>query len=225
MLKENKISEADYLLISAALNKKSVFTNIENSLLINPFQKIAGFRALLLGLLLMITMSLLGVVVNIYFDGSLGFFFPMGLKAAIKPNFFLLLYQNAAAVFITASLFMATALLFRKKRIRVIDFFGTVALARYPLLISLLFTMIEKYLDPSRYNEDITKGIELHLTLIGTIGNLIFLTCIIWQIITYFFALKEASGLGGKSLWLSFIIAILLSDVAGIILTRLFLYV
>lgn len=114
MLKENKISEADYLLISAALNKKSVFTNIENSLLINPFQKIAGFRALLLGLLLMITMSLLGVVVNIYFDGSLGFFFPMGLKAAIKPNFFLLLYQNAAAVFITASLFMATALLFRK---------------------------------------------------------------------------------------------------------------
>ncbi|KTD58899.1 hypothetical protein [Legionella shakespearei] len=225
MLKENKISEDDYQIISAALNKKSVFSNIENSILINPFQKIAGLQALGLGLILMVAMSLTGIATDAYFDGIIGYMIPLGLKTAVKPNFFLLLYQNAAAVFITASMFITVSLLFRQKRIRIIDFFGTVALARFPLFISILFTMLEKHLSPSHFKEDISKGIELHLTLLGTVGNLIFLTCLIWQIATYFFALKEASGLEGKSLWRGFLIAILLGDVAGIILTRLFLYV
>lgn len=222
MLEENKISETDYQLISSALNKKSVFTDIENSILINPFQKIAGFKALLLGLILMISMSLLGTVVGVYFDGILGYMLPIGLKA-MKPNFFLLLYQNAVAIITLSSLFLLAALLFRQKRIRVIDFFGTVALSRYPTFICLFFTMLQKYLEP--FNQDISKGIELHLTFVGILSYLILLTCIIWQVMTYFFALKEASGLEGKSLWFSFIITVLLGDVIGLILTRFFLYV
>ncbi|WP_238585920.1 hypothetical protein [Legionella nautarum] len=222
MREENKISEADYQLISAALTKKSIFASIENSVLINPFQKIAGFKALLLGLILMVIMSSVGIAANVYFDGIIGFVFADNIKA-MKPNFFLLLYQNAVVIFILASLFLAAALLLRQKRIRAIDFFGTVALSRYPILFVLPIVILQKYLEP--HKEDISKGFELHLTLLGTIGHFVFLICIIWQITTYFFALKEASGLEGRSLWLSFIVTVLLGDVIGLILTRFFLYV
>ena len=43
----------------------------------------------------------------------------------------------------------------------------------------------------------------------------------IWQIITYFYALKESSGLSGKKLSISFIAAILLGEMITSTLTML----
>ena len=224
MRKENKISECDYQMLSNALNKKSIFADIENSMLINPFQKIAGFKALILGLTLMLIMSILGVYGNIYYDGVFGYFVAESLKTTITPGFTLLLYQNIVACLSITVIFLAVAIFFRQKNIRIIDFFGTVALSRYPILISLLFTMLEKYLKPENFIQDVSKGIELHISIIGIIGHFVFFICLIWQIMTYFSALKEASGLQGKKLWTGFIIAIILSDVIAGILTRFFFY-
>ncbi|EHL32792.1 hypothetical protein [Legionella drancourtii] len=224
MRREHKISESDYLMLANALNKKSTYWGIENSLLVNPFQKIAGFKALILGLVLMVVMSVVGSYANVYYDGALAFIFPLGIKTSVAPSFFLLLYQNLVICLTLSILFLVSSFVCRQKRIRYIDFFGTVFLSRYPLFISLLFTMIHKFLDPKPFNEDISQGFELHLSLIGTVSNLIFLACIIWQIMTYFYALKEASGLDGKKLWGSFIACMLLGDIIAMTLSRFFLY-
>lgn len=172
----------------------------------------------------MIIMSGLGVIANVYYDGIIGFIMPVGLKIAMKPNFWLLLYQNAIGIIALALLFLAAAFLFKQKGIRAIDFLGTVALARYPLLISITLILLERLYQGSPV-DDVSGTIELHFSIVGTISNLIFMACMIWQIMTYFFALREASGLEGKRLWYGFIIAILLGEVIGIILTRLFLYI
>lgn len=224
MCRNNKISELDYQMLSKALNKTSTVWSIEDSLLINPFQKIAGIKALILGLILMVVMSIVGAYANVYYDGILAYIFPLGIKTPVAPGFFLLLYQNLVACLTLSILFLISSFAYHQKRIRFIDFFGTVFLSRYPLFISLLFTMLHKFIEPKPFNDNISKGFELHFTLVGMISNLIFFACIIWQIMTYFFALKEASGLEGKRLWGGFIASILLGDIISMSLSRFFLY-
>jgi len=225
MLEENKISDTDYQMLIKALNKKSFCTLIESSVLINPFQKIAGFKALLMGLVLMIIMSLVGVYANVFYDGSFGYVIPVGIKTHVKPNFLLLLYQNMAAVVLVSTLFLASALFFRQKGIRVIDFFGTVALARYPIFICLLSTMVHQLLKPELFTQDFSQGYELHFDLINTLSTLLFLACFIWQIVTYFFALKESSGFEDKRLWSCFIVCMLAAESLAMICTRFPLFV
>lgn len=225
MLKEKKVSEADYKLLSAALDKKSIFLNMESSMLINPFQKIAGLKALLIGLVIMIMVSILGVIAKVYFDGILGYVLSLNIKAPLKPGFYLLLYQSVVSWLVLTLLFLVCALIFRKKRIRIIDFFGTVALARYPYLISVGYIAALQLFYPSIFNMNAnTTTYEMHLTIAGTISNLVWNICYFWQLTTYFFALKEASGLEGKRLWSSYLVAILLGDIISMVLSRIFLY-
>lgn len=225
MLKDNKISQSDYEMLLVALNKQSFCTQIENSWFINPFQKIAGFKALLLGLLVLLAMSVLGTYSEVYFDGILGFMMPYNLKA-MKPNFILLVYQNTAAWLTLSLVFLAMAIFLKQKRIRVIDFFGTVLLARFPILLSLLFTTLHKYLTPDTFKpDDLSKGIELHFSLLNTLAWLVLMGALAWVLMTYLFAFKESSGLDGKRLWFGYITSIVLGDIIAMILTRWFLFV
>lgn len=219
----NKISETDYQMLMRALAKKSIFENIEDSVLLNPFKKLAGLKALFLGILLIIILSVFGSYLKVYFDGALGFIAPVGLKVPVKPNFLLLLYQNVIACLSVSLVFLAAALLFKQKNIRVIDFFGTVALARFPLLISLFAVYLEMFLDPE-FSDTTNQGIQLHFRLDGILFNFIIFACLAWQILTYFFAYQESSGLTGKKLLISFIILLMISDSIAMPLTRWFLY-
>ena len=69
MLKENKITESDYQLLSESINKKPSRLNTVFSLIINPFQKIAGLYALIAGLMIIAFMSYVGMVGKFYSVG------------------------------------------------------------------------------------------------------------------------------------------------------------
>lgn len=221
MRKENRISESDFHMLTKSLSEKSFCSILESSALINPFQKIAGFKALLIGIIIMVVMSLLGVYANIYIDGSLGFIVANGLKVARKPSFLLLLYQNTVACLCLAGLFFFSAILLGQKRIRLVDFLGTVTFARYPICVSIVLFMIENWLTPDRFNGDYSK---LHFSIIGSLGALLWSACYIWQGMNYFFAFKESSGLDGKRLWSAFLFTMVIADIVSINLTRIFLY-
>lgn len=222
MRRENRLSEQDYQMLTEALNKKSLCTELENSLLFNPFRKIAGFKALFLGFILIVIMSFIGVYADIYYDGTFGFFIASGIKTETHPNFLLLLYQNVIACLPISILFILAALFFRQKNIRFIDFFGTVILARFPMAFSVLGILLEMKLKPEFFN--MSQKPELHFSMLSSLINLLMFGCLAWHIATCFAALKESSGLQGKKLWLSFIVSALLSEIITINLTRLFLY-
>ena len=57
MLRDNKISREDYDILASALKRKSFFTKMQSSLLLNPFQKIAGLNALVLGMIILFMTS------------------------------------------------------------------------------------------------------------------------------------------------------------------------
>ncbi|MFA6409425.1 MAG: hypothetical protein WCW01_04550 [Gammaproteobacteria bacterium] len=224
MFQEKKISEADYKLLSAALEKKVSPINTTFSLLMNPFQKIAGLPALTLGLIVILAMSYLGTIAKVFFPGVLNLVNSSSVVSHKIPfSFLLLTYQNLVSWLAVTIIFLITARIWQQKRIRIIDFFGTVALSRFPFLILIILLSIIQIFHPSTLARDASKGwYPLHPTLMMDMVHLAVDVCAIWQITIYFSALKESSGLTGKKLWLSFIAAMIAAEAIAEPLTMIF---
>lgn len=224
MLAEEKISEHDYQLLSAVVDKKPFTKETISSFIINPFQRLAGFQALAFGILIIIAMSFIGVYAGVYFEGVTGSTIASSFKnAKVQPNFLFLLYENAVTCLSLTFCFVVAAKIFGQKRIRLIDFLGTVTFSRLPYLILVTYIVIERWLRPSFYNFDPAKDYEFHFSIISMLSNSLWSLFYVWQIALYYHALKESSGLTGKKLWISFLISIVLCEIAGLYLTRVFL--
>lgn len=223
MLKENKITKEEYTLLSASLDKKSSFAASLFWFLVNPFQKIAGFYALVTGLIIFICMCYFGVLANVYFPGILQVLNGVVVKNPKTPlSFQLLLYQIFVSWLVLVALFYIAAKIFQQKKLRLLDFFGTVALSRFPYLVMTIFTLIMRILEPTFMNLDITKGVQMHPSILASFVSIFIYFCVLWQIATYYYALKISSGLAGKKLWISFIVAILLGEAITQPLTSIF---
>ena len=224
MLKENKISEDDYNLLMGALQKKTFFEKISSSLLLNPFQKVAGFHALVDGIIILLCMSYLGTIAEVYFPGVLSVLnASVVANQKIENNFFLLAYQNLVACSVLAGSFLFAAIIFKQKGLRLVDFLGTVLMARFPLLILTVFLSAIRLVNPRFLAIDLSKGVSLHPSLIMSVFSATVICLFIWQITTYFYALKESSGLTGKKLMLSFIVSLILSELIASPLTTIFM--
>jgi len=224
MLKENKISDKDYNLLMSALQKKTFFEKLSSSLLLNPFQKLAGFHALLAGIMILLCMSYLGTIAKVYFPGIFSVLnASVVANQQIENNVFLLAYQNLVACSVLAGSFLLAAIIFRQKGLRVIDFLGTVTLARFPLLLLTIVLAVIRVLDPGFLAIDISKGIPLHPSVTMSLFSAVVICLLIWQITTYFYALKESSGLRGKKLMISFIGSLILSEIIASPLTTIFM--
>ena len=206
MLRDNKISQQDYEILASALKRKTIFNKIHSTFLLNPFQKIAGIKALVLGLITLLLTSFFGVKAQVYYLSSMVTLNATALaKQTISHPFAFLLYQNVACWFVLATLLMIAAKILQKNKIRIIDFFGTVALARFPTLIITLYVMIGRAIAPNLWNIDMSKGFPLHFSASQYLVSIPASIIAIWQAVIYFYAYKESSGLTGKKLWLSFL--------------------
>lgn len=215
MRDHNRITAEEYNLLIQAIKDKS-YSVFPFYWLINPFRKVAGIKAFWLGIGMLFLMSAIGIVANVYFAGFLSCIaasnFP---NVKVAPNFLILVYQNFVSCSLLAVLYFVAAKFLHQKKIRVIDFLGTVFLSRFPMLfftsVVAIITVINTH--ASHYNA--AQAGDFRPTIISTILNASFMLATVWQIITYFFALKESSGLIGNRLWLSFIFIIILGNIAG----------
>jgi hypothetical protein len=130
--------------------------------LFNPFVYIAGAEALGLGLVAIILAGLIGYTSNTHFDGvldthtgraaPLAFFLTEGFVDWLSLSFVL---------FVIGKLVSATSF-------RVIDVFGTQALARWPTIVMSLLTLAPPY---HRFSQFLTRHImtgESPATTFGT---------------------------------------------------------
>ncbi len=69
LLSKGKISENEYKLLSTALENKNSKIQSILSIAINPFQKIAGISALIIGVMIILATSYLGILANVHFPG------------------------------------------------------------------------------------------------------------------------------------------------------------
>ena len=107
--------------------------------LFNPFHYVAGGAALAVGLPVIIVASLNGSLSSSHFDGVLDFHTGLGM-----PLWFYAV-EGPFDWLVMSVLLLAAGWLISKSRIRVIDVFGTQALARTPTLVTALVAMLPGY--------------------------------------------------------------------------------
>lgn len=213
LLKDNKITQDEYKLLSKALINKTA-PRFVFSLLINPYQKIAGMWALILGIGIILSISYLGSIAKIYFPGLLGILNASMIKNPnIETAFLFLLYQNAVIWLVLTLLFIVSAKICQQKSVRIIDFMGTVAFSRFPYLLLTAFLAIMRVMNPKFMDVRMENGLQLKPSLLAITFSSVVIICAVWHIVTYLNALKESSGLSGKKLWISFIACILMGEI------------
>ncbi|MHC4068098.1 MAG: hypothetical protein ACYS18_02050 [Planctomycetota bacterium] len=110
--------------------------------LFNPFRFIAGFKALLLGLIIIALTSLLASLSDTHFDGTLDVH--VGLQAAVmgmQLPLWLFLTEGLINWLSLALPLYFFGLILSRSSVRFIDVLGTQALARWPYLITALVMM------------------------------------------------------------------------------------
>jgi hypothetical protein len=224
MLQEHKVSPEDYAILSSALNKKKIFNRLRSTFLLNPFQKIAGVNALLLGVITLILTSFFGVTAQLYYLSPMSTINALALAKQTLPHPVLfLLYQNVVCWLVLAILLMIGAKILQKKPVRIIDFLGTAALARFPTLVATIYLAILRVTYPSILYVDFSKGVQLHFSLAQYLFSAPVIVFAIWQAVIYFYAYKESSGLTGKKGILSFLAIIVLAECIAEPLTTWFM--
>ncbi len=210
LLHQNKITETDYKLLLEALDKNSRIQKVFN-FLINPFQKIAGIYALIMGISIILIMSYLANNISIHFPGLLSYIYTRPANGMIKVTpitYLIIVSQNLISCLTLSIALFISAKILRQNGLRFIDFIGTIMLSRFSYFtVTVIFYIIYQI------NSTILDSSDQSIYTIDKIFvMLIVFSGLIWQIILFFNAYKESSGLTGNKLWRSFIVTLLISQ-------------
>ena len=176
----------------------------------NPFEYIAGYKALLIGLVVMIGSTYIGTMNGSHFDGA--FDMHIGKVSSVS----LMYLESFISWFVTALIFYITGIIVSGTSVRIIDIFGTMAFARIPLIISVFvgFSPVMHNLS-AMMPTDPQKAME---QLVAILPSLLLISIplfisIIWMITLMVFAFKVSCNLKGGKLAASFTIALIVSEV------------
>lgn len=175
----------------------------------NPFEHIAGFRALLWGFIGLIISTLLSFLSQWHYHGLLHF------GPAPNPAWWCFAVEHLTVWLIPATLFYLGGLLFSRSRIRLIDVFGTVAFAQLPFILMNLFAFLPPMQKMLKINlaslplQEITKQPVFLASVWISLLSFIFL---IWVLILMFKALKVSCNLKGYRLGIVYCVAVIGGD-------------
>lgn len=179
--------------------------------LYNPFEYIAGYKALFIGLAVMILATWIGTLNGSHFDGT--FDMHVGMRSVASLYFI----ETFVSWFLTALIFYITGLILSGSRIRIVDVFGTMAFARIPLILSVFVGFLPVMqqigqLDPADPQGSIKNLISILPMLM--LASTPLIVSIIWTITLMFNAYKVSCNLKGAKLIASFIVALFISEAA-----------
>lgn len=189
--------------------------------LFNPFYYVAGGKALVIGLCIILAASLLASISNSHFDGVLDFH--SGFKAPVWAPIIEGLFN-----WLCLSVFLyMMGLILVGFRARAIDVFGTQALARWPTLGMALIALIPAFQrataaiaanpDPQAI-ANIPPG---DMAILAIAGFLI-LPLVIWMVALMYRAYAVSCNIKGAKAIVTFIIALFLAEAASKIVFLIF---
>ncbi|MCW3806479.1 hypothetical protein [Plebeiibacterium marinum] len=179
--------------------------------LINPFYYIAGLKSLALGLAIIILSSTIGYFSHTHFPSIIS------IKTSPDMPLWYFIIQNLIN-WLTISTFMyIAAILFSKSKVRIIDIYGTQALARYPYFpaafigFSEALELFGKYIlwTTLKMGEPVEiSNIEIMVAVTLIVFSLLLT---IWLIALMFNAFKISANIKGSKLSIIFIIVLVIS--------------
>jgi len=181
--------------------------------LFNPFEFIAGYQALLIGLAAILLTSLLGSLSNTHFDGVLDVH--TGLQA---PLWFFLSEGLINWMSLAVPLFFF-GLILSRSALRTVDVFGTQALARFPYLISAVAFIPLAY--ASGGEDLVAKFMESGFSAIATpallltlgLAIIVAIPMIIWMVVLMYRAYTVSCNIRGPKAIVTFIISLIGAEV------------
>jgi len=179
--------------------------------LFNPFQYIAGARSLLIGSIILAASASICYFSKIHFNGVVG----SQKSDATTPLYFYFLEGLIDWACISLLLYFS-GLIFSRSSIRLVDVFGTQAVARWPMVIAAIIGF--GIAVPPGINNMLPKDLVNMITPSMIALTLLTLVCIIWMVALMYHAFTVSCNLkGGKATGI-FIAAIIIAQIVSSIL-------
>ncbi len=164
--------------------------------LINPFERIAGWQALLIGICILSLTAILGSINSIIFDGV--------IDAHVFDHYFPLAFLAQAVDWVSLFLIMWLAgVCFSKSKIRAIDVAGTMALSRTPMLLLVILGFLP--IAPQNIS-DISRIV---------IFSLVSIVLGIWMVALMYHAFSTSCHIKGARGIITFIGALLVAEIVS----------
>jgi hypothetical protein len=195
--------------------ERSEAKKILDLILLNPFHYIAGIKALILGVIILLLTGYLGFLSGCRFEGLTSIHF-IGLQQSVLLNNLL---DGMISLLIISILLLIAGKIISKSRFRIVDVIGTQALARFPYLIFALIALIPGITISSvRYQrrlsslENLTDFISVDLIpFIIIFGAIILLS--VWMITLMYNAFSVSCNVSGKKAFFGFGICFLIGAI------------
>jgi len=187
-------------------------------MLFNPFERIAGLKSLLLGLLIMLVTSVVAYYSNARFDGVID------MHGGPDVAYYYYLIDGLSAWLSMVVFFYPLSLFVTKFKSRFVDVAGTLILARFPMIIDALILFylknseVNKFLESFVLKTNVVYDIQVMdwMLFIGSILLMIMST--VWFIALNYNAYKINTNLKGvKAIWI-FVVCILFAEVLSKVL-------
>jgi len=176
--------------------------------LFNPFEYVAGGKALVIGLVCMAIAAVTGYYANTHFDGVLH------MNRSMPHLLIMTISEQVVCWLCVVLTFFIAAKIFSRSAIRFIDVAGTVALARWPAIMQLILGMgldIPKTSSP--------EALAQRISAVTIVCALLSVAFVVWMVTLFYNAFKVSCNIkGGKGVAI-FIVSLLLAD----LLSRLIL--
>lgn len=178
-------------------------------LLLNPFERTAGYAALVWGFIGIIIATLLSYLTGWHYHGLLHFGW------APNPAWWCFAVEHLVVWLIPAILFYIGGLLVSRSRIRLVDVLGTVAFAQIPFIIMNLFYFLPSLQFMAQLNPNNLSIQELTtqpMFLKGIWLSLLSMIFFVWTLVWMFYALRVSCNLKGYRLGILYAVAIIGGD-------------
>ncbi|MDD5326681.1 MAG: hypothetical protein PHY02_02575 [Phycisphaerae bacterium] len=191
--------------------------------LFNPFKFIAGFKALLLGLSIILISGFVGSFGNTHFDGVLDVH--TGLEA---PMWFFLAEGAINWICMAIPLFFF-GLIVSRSSLRIIDVLGTQAMARWPYLITAVVMLpdanrrVAEYLMSTLTQNNPTAAIAPIDVSIFVFAMIVVLLMVIWMVALMYQAYAVSCNIKGAAAIATFIVSLIGAEILSKIVILLIL--
>lgn len=190
--------------------------------LFTPFKFIAGTKALVLGLVIMVILAILGYYSGTYFDGAIDIHYGSDTISTV-PFGVHLFFQLCGWFSFTLCLYVAARIV-SKSSVRLIDMAGTLALSQLPLLIAALWGFVplahisfgEVDIQTLNIGQLIAVLMDNLPALIATI--VVSTLAIIWSFILKYNAYSVSANIKGVIGIVSFAVAVIVAEIISQIL-------
>lgn len=183
--------------------------------LFNPFRFVAGYKALLLGLAIILLSGFIGWLGNTHFDGVLDVHLYIGTKAAL---WYFLAEGIIDWLSIAIGLFFF-GLIVSPSTFRMVDVFGTQVLARWPYLITVVVIMPEANRRVNTYltaRFGLTAGsVTINYTdiLIFAFAIIVGLIMAVWMVALMYRAYAVSCNVKGAKAIVTFVVSLVGAEV------------